>query len=142
MSMEPWVLWLIAAGVLVVAEILTTSLVFAMIAGGAASAAVVAAVGGGVPLQLLAFALVCVGLLAVVRPVAKSHLHTPRAIRTGVAALVGAEAEVLESVSARDGRIKLSGEIWSARSYDGSSEFAPGDSVRVIEISGATALVG
>ena len=82
------------------------------------------------------------GLLAVVRPVAQRHLHTPRAIRTGVAALVGAEAEVLESVSARDGRIKLSGEIWSARSYDGNSEFAPGDSVRVIEISGATALVG
>jgi membrane protein implicated in regulation of membrane protease activity len=142
MSMEPWVLWLIAAGVLVVAEILTTSLVFAMIAGGAASAAVVAALGGGVPLQVLAFTLVCVGLLAVVRPVAQRHLHTPRAIRTGVAALVGAEAEVLESVSARDGRIKLSGEIWSARSYDGNSEFAPGDSVRVIEISGATALVG
>jgi membrane protein implicated in regulation of membrane protease activity len=140
--MEPWMLWLIAAGVLVVAEILTTSLVFAMIAGGAASAALVAAFGGGVPLQVLAFTIVCVGLLAVVRPVAQRHLHTPRAIRTGVAALVGAEAEVLESVSARDGRIKLSGEIWSARSYDGNSEFAPGDSVRVIEISGATALVG
>jgi membrane protein implicated in regulation of membrane protease activity len=142
MSMEPWMLWLIAAGVFVVAEVLTTSLVFAMIAGGAASAAAVAALGGGPPIQVLAFTLVSVGLLLLVRPIAQRHLHTPRAIRTGVAALVGAEAEVLEPVSGRDGRIKLSGEVWSARSYDGQTEFAPGESVRVIEISGATALVG
>ena len=134
--------WLVATGVLVVAEILTTSLVFAMIAGGAASAAVVAAVGGDTALQVGAFALVSVALLLGVRPVARRHLRTPASIRTGVAALVGAEAEVLEPVSGKDGRIKLSGEVWSARSYDGQSEYQPGDSVRVIEISGATALVG
>jgi membrane protein implicated in regulation of membrane protease activity len=140
--MDPWAWWLIAAGVLVVAEILTTSLVFAMIAGGAASAAIVAALGGGTPLQVAAFAVVSTALLFGVRPLAQRHMHTPSSIRTGVAALVGAEAEVLEVVSGRDGRVKLSGEIWSARSYDGQSEFAPGESVRVIEISGATALVG
>lgn len=140
--MDAWIWWLIAAGVLVVAELLTTSLVFAMIAGGAASAAVVAALGGGTPLQVAAFAVVSMVLLLGVRPIARRHLHTPSSIRTGVAALVGAEAEVLEAVTGRDGRVKLSGEIWSARAYDGHSEYAPGESVRVIEISGATALVG
>jgi membrane protein implicated in regulation of membrane protease activity len=140
--MDPWIWWLIATGVLVVAEILTTSLVFAMIAGGAASAALIAALGGSTPLQFAAFAVVSVALLALARPVARRHLHTPSAIRTGVAALVGAEAEVLEAVDSRDGRIKLSGEIWSARAYDGQSTFEAGESVRVIEISGATALVG
>ena len=49
---------------------------------------------------------------------------------------------MLESVDGKNGRVKLSGEIWSARSYDGQSTFTPGESVRVIEISGATALVG
>jgi membrane protein implicated in regulation of membrane protease activity len=140
--MDPWVWWLIATGILVVAEILTTSLVFAMIAGGAASAAIVAALGGATPLQFAAFAVVSGLLLLLVRPLATKHLYTPTSIRTGVAALVGAEAEVLEPVDARDGRIKLSGEIWSARAYDGQSRFTPGESVRVIEISGATALVG
>ena len=140
--MDPWLWWLIATGVLIVAEVLTTSLVFAMIAGGAASAAIVAALGGSTPLQFAAFAVVSVALLALVRPVARKHLHTPTSIRTGVAALVGAEAEVLEPVDGRDGRIKLSGEIWSARAYDGQSTFTAGESVRVIEISGATALVG
>ncbi len=140
--MDAWILWLIAAGVLVVAELLTTSLVFAMIAGGATSAAVVAALGGSTPLQVAAFAVVSMVLLLGVRPIARKHLHTPSSIRTGVAALVGAEAEVLQAVTGRDGRVKLSGEIWSARAYDGQSEYAPGESVRVIEISGATALVG
>lgn len=139
--MDPWVVWLIATGVLVVAEILTTSLVFGLIAGGTASAALVAALGGGAPLQVAAFALVSFALLVVVRPIAQRHLHTPSKIRTGVAALVGAEAEVVAAVDARDGRVKLSGEIWSARSYDGESAYQPGTVVRVVEISGATALV-
>ena len=58
-----------------------------------------------------------------------------------MAALVGAEAEVLAPVTGKDGRVKLSGEIWSARSYDGESEYQTGSLVRVVEISGATALV-
>ncbi len=139
--MDPWLWWLVATAVLVVAEILTTSLVFGMIAGGTAAAAIAAAVGGGPAVQVAAFALVSVALLLVVRPIATRHLHTPSKIRTGVAALVGAEAEVLAVVDSRDGRIKLSGEIWSARAYDGESEYAAGSLVRVVEISGATALV-
>jgi membrane protein implicated in regulation of membrane protease activity len=87
------------------------------------------------------FALVSVGLLAVVRPIARRHMRTPRAVRTGVAALVGTEAVVLESVDGSDGRIKLAGEVWSARAYDGDSVFAVGQRVHVLEIDGATALV-
>ena len=135
--MNPWAWWLVSAAVLVVAEILTTSLVFAMIAAGAAAGAIVAALGGGVALELGAFALVSLALLVLVRPIALNHLHTP----SRLAALVGAEAEVLETVDPRDGRIRLSGEIWSARAYDGQSVLAPGTVVRVVEIAGATALV-
>jgi membrane protein implicated in regulation of membrane protease activity len=112
-----------------------------MIAGAAATAAVVGAVGGGPLLQVVAFALASLALVGVVRPVARRHLRTPPSIRTGVAALVGSEAEVLEAVTGRDGRIKLAGEIWSARSYDGDSVHDTGSTVRVVEISGATALV-
>jgi len=139
--MDPWVWWLISAAVLIVAEILTTSLVFAMLTGGAVAGVVVAALGGGVGLEVGAFAIVSLALLVVVRPIALNHLHTPTKFRSGMAALVGAEAEVLETVDPRDGRIRLSGEIWSARSYDGESVLAPGTLVRVVEIAGATALV-
>jgi membrane protein implicated in regulation of membrane protease activity len=139
--MDPWAWWLVATGVLVVGEILTTSLFLGLIAGGTAAAAVVAALGGNPALQVAVFAVISLALVLGVRPIAKRHLRTPSKIRTGVAALVGAEAEVLAAVDARDGRVKLSGEIWSARAYDGESSYAVGSQVRVVEISGATALV-
>ncbi|MBI1376048.1 MAG: NfeD family protein [Frankiales bacterium] len=139
--MDAWVWWLIATAVLVVGEMLTTSLVLAMIAGGTAAAGVVAAIGGGPAVQVAAFALVSLALLVGVRPVARRHLRTPFALRTGVASLVGSEAEVVAEVDGRDGRIKLSGEVWSARAYDGQSSYAAGTVVHVVEISGATALV-
>ena len=139
--MDPWVWWLVATGVLVVAEILTTSLVFGMFAGGTAAAALLAALHAPAAAHVAAFAIVSLALILLVRPVATRHLRTPTKIRTGVAALVGAEAEVLAPVTGKDGRVKLSGEIWSARAYDGQTEFEVGSVVRVVEISGATALV-
>ena len=139
--MDPWMWWLVAAGLFALVETQATSLHFIMLAGGAASAAVVAGVGGGVALQLATFAAVSGLLLVVVRPIATRHLQQPAEIRTGVDALVGADAVVVERVDGNDGRVKLGGEIWSARSYDTQSVLEPGQHVQVIEISGATALV-
>ncbi len=140
--MSPWLLWLIAAVVLGIAEILTTSLLLGMIAGGAAAAALVTALGVGPAFQFGAFAAVSFALLVFVRPIATRHLHAPSSIRTGIDALVGIDATVVAEVTARDGRVKIGGEIWSARSYDGASTFSVGQQVQVIKVDGAAALVG
>jgi len=136
-----WAWWFVVAGILILGEMLTTTLLLGMVALGAVAAAVTSLVGGNFVLQVSAFAIVSLALLLLVRPVARRHLRTPVELRSGVSALLGAEAEVLAVVDARDGRIKLSGETWSARSADGESVFAPGATVHVVEISGATALV-
>jgi membrane protein implicated in regulation of membrane protease activity len=44
-------------------------------------------------------------------------------------------------VDARDGRIRLNGAEWSARSFDDAQVLPVGTVVRVLQISGATALV-
>ncbi len=139
--MDPWVWWLIATGLLLVGEMLTTTLVLAMISGGTAASTVAALAGAGVPLQFGVFAVVALGLLFVVRPIARKHRKQPPAIRTGVDALVGADAEVVEMVTARDGRVKIGGETWSARTVDSDRSIEAGEMVRVIRIDGATALV-
>ena len=140
--MDAWVWWIVAAGVLAVAEVLTGgSLVLFMLAGGAAAGGLTAALGAPPALAVGVFALVSVALLGLVRPVARRHMRLSRETRTNVAALVGAEALVLESVDGPDGRIKLAGEVWSARAYDGQSVFEPGTRVQVLQIEGATALV-
>jgi membrane protein implicated in regulation of membrane protease activity len=79
--------------------------------------------------------------LVIVRPIVRSHLKMPPQIRTGAAALVGKQAVVLTEVDAHDGRVRLNGAEWSARSYDHTQRFATGETVRVMEIDGATAVV-
>lgn len=139
--MQPWVWWVIAAVVLAILETLTVDLVAIMLAGGAAGGAIAAALGAPVPVQFLVFAAVSAALLLAVRPVARRHLQRTPATRTGVDLLVGSDALVVEQVDAGHGLVRLRGEMWTARPYDGDSVFAAGDRVQVIRIEGATALV-
>lgn len=140
--MDPWLWWAIAAAGLIVAEIVTGgALIFAMLAFGSVLAGIAAAATGSLVLSVAAFAGgSLLGLLGI-RPLARRHMHSPREIRTGVAALVGTSGVVIETVDGRDGRIKLAGEIWSARSFDGDTRIEPGSTVWVLRIDGATALV-
>lgn len=82
-----------------------------------------------------------VALVAVVRSIANHHREQRPQHRTGIDALKGRSALVLERVDGSGGRIKLAGEIWSARTLDADSSFEPGQQVDVVEIDGATAVV-
>ncbi len=104
-------------------------------------AALVALVGGGAVLQLIVFIAASLGSLAVLRPLARRHLHMPAISRTGTAALIGAKALVLQRVDAHGGRVKIGGEEWSARAFFDEQVLEPGSRVEVAKIDGATALV-
>ena len=139
--MDEWVIWMIAAGVLAVGEILTLGFFLGPIAIAAVLSAVVALAGGGIALQLVVFIVASVASLGVLRPIARRHMRTPAQLRTGTAALVGAEALVLERVDRDGGQVKLAGEVWSARAYDEDEVLEPGARAHVMKIDGATALV-
>jgi len=139
--MEDWVLWIIGAGALAVGEMLTLSFFLGPIAVAAALAAGAALAGAGLALQVLIFAVASAASLLVFRPIAKRHLTTPARLRTGAAALVGAGALVTERVDGHGGQVKLSGELWTARTFDEDEVIEPGVRVRVMQIEGATALV-
>jgi membrane protein implicated in regulation of membrane protease activity len=140
--MESWIVWLIVAAVLGVAELLTTTLAFGLIAVAAVVAAVVGAFHLSFALQLVAFAVAAGAGLVFVRPIALRHIKQPPQLRTGTAALVGRTAIVLEEVTDHSGRIRIDGEDWSSRTYvDDSPAIPVGAKVDVIQIKGATALV-
>ncbi len=139
--MPDWVLWLILAAVLAAGEVFTLSFFLGPIALAAVLAAAVAGLGGGLELQVAAFAVGSLASLAIVRPIARRHLRTPANVRTGTAALVGATAVVVERVDADGGQVKIGGEVWSARAYDEDAVIDPGTRVSVLEIKGAIALV-
>ena len=140
--MPDWVIWMIVAVGLALGELATPGMFFlGPVALAAIPAAVVALIGGPAWLQVLVFILGSLGSIAVLRPIARAHLHMPALTRTGTAALVGARAVVLERVDANGGRVRLGGEEWSARAYMEEQVMEPGTRVEVAQIQGATALV-
>ena len=136
-----WLIWLIAAGVLAIAEALSLDLFLIMLAGAALATAGVAALGAPVAVQVGVFAITALGLVAVVRPLAKRRLDLPSSERTGIEALKGRNAVVIRTVDQHGGRVKLAGEEWSAEAYDPTQVLEVGTTVQVMEIRGATAVV-
>src|SRR5262245_12464684 len=115
-----------------------------MFAAGAFAAAAAAALGAPVAVQALVFAIVSVLSVVAVRPVIERHRRP--AIETGdqpfgLEAIEGANALVMEQVDAHTGLVKIGGELWSARAFDATQVFEPGDHVQVIQVKGVTALV-
>ena len=140
--MPAWLIWAIVAAGLAVGEIFTPGLFFlGPVAVAAITAAVLALLGLGAVVQLLAFVAASVASVAVLRPLARSHLHVPPLLRMGTAALVGSKALVLERVDVNGGRVRIGGEEWSARSFMEDQVLEPGARVEVVKIEGATALV-
>jgi membrane protein implicated in regulation of membrane protease activity len=136
------VLWLIAAVLLAIGELLTPGMFFlGPVALAAVGAAVAAGVGGGVVLQLVVFIGVSLASLGLLRPIARRHVRMPALTRTGTAALVGTKALVLQRVDVNGGRVRIGGEEWSARAYFEEQTLEPGVRVEVAKIEGATALV-
>jgi membrane protein implicated in regulation of membrane protease activity len=138
-----WLLWLIAAGLFGVGEMVTLDLVLLMFAGGALGGMTVALLGGAVAWQLIAFIGVSAVLLGLVRPIAKKHLTDKTPLQLyGTETLIGRTATVTRAIDHSGGRIKVGADEWTARSqYDGEA-FPIGARVRIMKVDGATAVVG
>ena len=137
-----WLVWALIAVLLAIGEVLTPGLFFlGPIALAAIATAAASALGAGWAIDLLVFVVGSGAAVGILRPIARRHIHMPHELRTGTAALVGATAVVLEQVDVHGGRVKIGGEVWSARALDESQVIAPGTRVIVSDIQGATALV-
>jgi membrane protein implicated in regulation of membrane protease activity len=141
--MAAWLLWLIAAGLFAAGEVVSLDLVLLMFAGGAVGGMAVALVGGVTVLQLVAFIAVSGVLLALVRPLAQKHLTQGTPLQLdGVDTLIGRTARVTRDVDVDGGRIRMGADEWTARSQHRGESFAVGSTVRILQVDGATAIVG
>ncbi|MFE9676736.1 NfeD family protein [Streptomyces sp. NPDC006259] len=139
--MDPWLVWLIVAGFLAVAEIFTLTTALGMLGAAALVTAGTAALGLPAPFQFLVFTVVATLGVVFLRPVALRHLSQPQTERFGIDALIGKSAYVVSEVTGLGGRVRIEGEEWTARAYDETLVIPPGTAVDVMEISGSTALV-
>jgi membrane protein implicated in regulation of membrane protease activity len=141
-----WVLWLVIVVVAVVLELITLSLVFAMIAVGSLVGGLGTwLLGWDVALQVLAAAVLSALLVFLIRPLLYRLLvrGKPREL-TNVDALAGMSARATASFVDGSGYARLAnGETWTAR-LDEPHEHAEvgiGARLTVVGIDGATAVV-
>ena len=135
-----WWVWILAALVCGIIEVMSVSFVFLMFAIGALAAGIAGALGANVTIQVIVFVVVTVALLAGLRPFLKGRIERSAGdVRTNTDALIGKTGYVTEVVGERHGRIQFSGGEWSARTE--SASIPVGAEVRVDRIDGATAVV-
>ncbi|HYX98321.1 MAG TPA: NfeD family protein [Mycobacterium sp.] len=140
--MSAAVIWLIVALGLAGAEALTGDMFLLMLGGGALAAA-----GSSWLLDLpiwtdgAVFLAISVLLLVLVRPALRRRLTPAKSLTTGIEALQGKTALVLDRVGRDEGQVKVDGQVWTARPFNEGDVFEPGERVTVMHIDGATAVV-
>jgi len=138
-----WAAWLGIAVVLGLAELATLDFTLLMLAAGAIAAAGVGALFPGLLwLQIVIAVITSAAMLAAIRPLLVRKIHHHGELKTGSAHVIGRSGVVVKEIHPDGGgSIKLGGDLWTARPYDGTSTIAPGSRVEVLEIDGATAVV-
>lgn len=138
--MAAWI-WLGAGIALMAAEVLAGDLWLVLVGMGALAGAGASAFTDNQWIATGVFSIVTLGLLVFARPALKRKFLHSTGMRTNTEALIGAKAVALSEIDGDGGLVKLAGEEWTARNNVPGHVIEPGQSVTVVEISGATAVV-
>ena len=136
------VVWMAAIVVLIVIELLTMGLTTIWFVGGAFLAFLVALFNGPIWLQIIVFIVTSLVLLIFTRPIAIKYFNKDRK-KTNVESLIGRDGKVIEKIDNfnQTGAVLLSGQEWTARSYNDNEVIEPGEKVTVKEIKGVKLIV-
>ena len=134
-------IWLIAAAVCIVLEILppATHFFFACVALGAIAASIASYYTAIAWVPWVVFVVISAALTPMLIPLAK-FLFTPKAHASNVDALIGEKALVLEEIAPKTpGMVKVRGESWRAMT-EGDS-FAKDSWVQVVRVEGTHVII-
>lgn len=134
-------IWLLAAALSGVGEILTGSYFFIPLVIGAVAAAIAVALGVDIVVVLLVFGSIALAGLGWVLKYAARIRDEPPATHEGARRYVDAEGSVTKYIGEIDaGRVQLGGESWRALSHSGEP-ISVGTRVRVLEVRGNALVV-
>lgn len=139
------IIWLIAAGLLALGELLVADMSLLMLSAAALITAGVSLAGIPIWLEIVVFGIASLTTVLAIRPILRKRLLRARSVQTfDVNELQGQRAEVIEPVSdevQHGGMVRVAGELWSARSASPGDRYTQGETVQVLEIDGTTAVV-
>lgn len=139
---EMMIFWLVLLIVCIVIELPTMGLTTIWFAGGALVAILAALLHAPVFLQVILFLLVSLLLLFFTRPIAVKYFNKDR-VKTNVESMVGRQAIVTGEIYnlQATGQVTVSGQEWSARSYDDQRRIPVGTIVTIVAIHGVKLIV-
>jgi len=143
-ALENWHLWLIAAGILFIAELFTPGFVLACFGVGCLVSALFALFGLGLVAEIIVFCIASFISFLAVRPLFIRYFHRPddTKARTNVDALVGKTGLVTMKIvpAVEQGRVNVGGEDWRGVSAE-DCEIEKGERIEVTKVEGTKLFV-
>ena len=136
------VMWLAVTVVLSLIEIFTMGLVTIWFAAGSVAAFFISLFDGPIALQVVAFLVVSITVLVLVRPIATAHFNN-RLKKTNIDELIGRKLIAKEDIDNLHGKgkVDMDGSTWIARSSIDNVIIHAGEEVKVVAVQGVKLIV-
>ncbi len=137
-----WQIWLIISLFFFILEIATTGFMVFWFGIGGLAAMVTSLFTTSFTIQAFVFIVVSTLLLFATKPLVNKFTKKDEFVKTNAYSIEGKIGKVTKDIESVEGKgqIKVSGEVWSAKSYDDS--FIPaGTEVEVVSLNGVKAIV-
>lgn len=138
-----WHIWLIIAGVCFIIEIITVGfLVFWFGIGALLSMIISLIFPGNLLLQASVFVVSSTLLIFLTKPFVEKFAKSDKKVVTNAYSIIGKKGIVIQDINPTHGvgQIKIAGEVWSAKTMDGSI-IEKGTEVKITKIDGVKAIV-
>lgn len=135
------IVWLIAALIFLGVEALTVGLATIWFAAGAVVALILSFINVPVPVQVVVFLVVSIGLLVSTRKIFVEKLKAG-AEKTNVDAVIGEKAIVISPILPYEvGQVKIGGQVWSAIGKNPEDSFEKDQLVKITSVEGVKVIV-
>lgn len=137
-----WYIWLIAAGVFFVAEIITVGFLIFWLGIGALLAMLVSFFTDNLVIQVAVFVISSALLIFLTKPLVKKLTKKDKTVVTNAFSIIGQKGIVTKKIdsSMAVGQVKVQGQIWSAKS-ENDDIILEGSEIEVVRIDGVKAVV-
>lgn len=137
-----WYVWLILAGIFVIAEIATVGFLIFWLSLGSLCAMVTSFFTDNLVIQTAVFVITSALFILCTRHLAKKLGKTDNNLTTNAFSIIGKKAIVVKEINPTlgVGQIKVDGQVWSAKS-NGETVISEGTEVSILSIDGVKAVV-
>ena len=137
-----WYIWLILAGIFVIAEIATVGFLIFWLSLGSLCAMITSFFTDNIIIQTAVFVVTSALFIFFTRPLAKKLEKTDNTLVTNAFSIIGKRALVIKEINPNQGvgQIKIDGQVWTAKSTN-EEIISEGTEVLILSIDGVKAVV-